>query len=78
MIASKVNAIVIAPADSKALIPVSKRAMDAGITVVNIDNKFDAGALKEKGLDIVFVGPDNRKGAKKVGDALAANATKPS
>lgn len=76
MIASKVNAIVIAPADSKALIPVSKRAIDAGITVVNIDNKFDAGALKEKGLDIVFVGPDNRKGARKVGDALVAKLAK--
>jgi ribose transport system substrate-binding protein len=45
MIAQKVDAIVIAPADSKALVPVCKRAMDAGIIVVNIDNKFDAAVL---------------------------------
>lgn len=48
MIAAHVDAIVIAPADSKALVPVSKRAIDAGIVVVNIDNPFDAAALKEK------------------------------
>ena len=38
MIAQKVSAIVIAPADSKALVPVCKKAQQAGITVVNIDN----------------------------------------
>jgi len=71
MIAQKVDAIVIAPADSKALVPVCKKAQDAGIVVVNIDNKLDADALKEKGASIPFVGPDNRKGAKMVGDYLA-------
>ncbi len=45
MIAQKVNALVIAPADSKALVPVCKKAKDAGIEVVNIDNKFDDEAL---------------------------------
>ena len=71
MIGQKVDALVIAPADSKALIPVCKRAADAGITVVNIDNKFDAATLKSKGLTTPFVGPDNRKGAKMAGDYLA-------
>ncbi len=71
MIARKVNAIVIAPADSKALVTVLKRARDAGILVVNIDNKLDAGVLKQAGLSIPFVGPDNRAGARKVGEALA-------
>lgn len=71
MIAQKVDAIVIAPADSKALISVCKKAADAGIVVVNIDNKFDSAALKEAGLKLPFVGPDNRKGAKLVGDELA-------
>src|SRR5262245_32178757 len=42
MIAQRVAAIVIAPADSKSLVAVCKRALDAGIPVVNIDNKFDA------------------------------------
>jgi len=71
MIAQKVDAIVIAPADSKSLVPVCKRAMDAGIIVVNIDNKFDAEVLKDKHAQIPFVGPDNRKGAKLAGVYLA-------
>ncbi|HTQ09484.1 MAG TPA: sugar ABC transporter substrate-binding protein [Fimbriimonadaceae bacterium] len=71
MISQGVSAIVIAPADSKALIPVCEKAVKTGIPVVNIDNKFDADVLKDRGLQIPFVGPDNRKGAKLVGDALA-------
>lgn len=71
MIVSKVDAIVLAPADSKALVPVVKKAVDAGIIVVNIDNRLDPDVLKSKDLNVPFVGPDNRKGAKKVGDYLA-------
>lgn len=71
MILAKVNAIVIAPADSKALVTVLKNASDAGIKVVNIDNRLDPDVLKSKKLDIPFVGPDNRKGSKLVGDYLA-------
>lgn len=72
MIAQRVDAIVIAPADSKALVAVCKKAQDAGIVVVNIDNKFDDSVLADKKLNLPFVGPDNRKGAKLAGDALAA------
>ncbi len=72
MIAQKVDAIVIAPADSKALIPVCKKAQQAGIVVVNIDNKFDKEVLTSSGAKFPFVGPDNRKGAKVVGDFLAS------
>ncbi|MBM4024882.1 MAG: sugar ABC transporter substrate-binding protein [Planctomycetes bacterium] len=72
MIAQGVDALVIAPADSKALVPVCKRAMDAGIIVVNIDNKFDEAVLQDKGVKIPFVGPDNRKGARLAGEHLAA------
>lgn len=71
MIVEKVDAIVLAPADSKALVPVVKEAVDKGVLVVNIDNKLDEAALKEKGLVVPFVGPDNRKGARLVGDYLA-------
>ncbi len=71
-IAQGVDAIVIAPADSKALVPVCKRAMDAGIIVVNIDNKFDSAVLADKGVKIPFVGPDNRKGARLAGEYLAS------
>ena len=71
MVAQGVDAIVIAPADSKALIPVLKRAQTAGVLVVNIDNKLDADTLKQAGLTAPFVGPDNRAGAKAVGEVLA-------
>ncbi|MEX6674731.1 sugar ABC transporter substrate-binding protein [Pseudomonas sp. W2Oct36] len=71
MIVKKVDALVIAPADSKALASVLKKAMDAGIKVVNIDNQLDADVLKSKGMEVPFVGPNNRKGAKLVGDYLA-------
>jgi ribose transport system substrate-binding protein len=71
MIAQGADAIVIAPADSKSLVPVCKKAMDAGIIVVNIDNKFDSAVLADKGIKIPFVGPDNRKGARLAGEYLA-------
>ena len=71
MIAQKADAIVLAPADSKALVAACKRAADAGLVVVNIDNRLDAAALAERGLRIPFVGPDNRKGARQVGEHLA-------
>ncbi|HEY9029623.1 MAG TPA: sugar ABC transporter substrate-binding protein [Burkholderiaceae bacterium] len=70
MMVEHVDAIVIAPADSKALVPVLADAASKGIIVVNIDNKLDDAALKEKGLVVPFVGPDNRKGAKLAGDYL--------
>lgn len=76
MIARGVDAIVIAPADSKSLVPVCKRAIDAGIVVVNIDNKFDAEVLEGKGVTIPFVGPDNRKGARLAGEFLAGRLSK--
>ena len=71
MIARGVQALVLAPADSRALVAVAQRALGAGIVVVNIDNRFDAAVLAERGIAIPFVGPDNRKGARMVGDAVA-------
>jgi ribose transport system substrate-binding protein len=71
MIAQRVDALVVAPADSKAIVPVCKKALDAGIVVVNIDNRFDAAALAEKNVKIPFVGPDNRKGARLAAAHLA-------
>ena len=72
MMARGVDAIVIAPADSKALIPVLQRAKAAGVLVINIDNRLDAVAMGQAGLSIPFVGPDNRAGARAVGEVLAA------
>jgi len=71
MVAQRVDAIVIAPADSKALVSACKHAQEAGIAVVNIDNKLDSQVLADQGLKVPFVGPDNRAGAKMVGDYMA-------
>jgi len=67
----RADAIVIAPADSKALVSVCKRARDAGVVVVNIDNQFDEVVLRDRGAKFPFVGPDNRKGARIAGEYLA-------
>ena len=67
-----VDMIVLAPADSVGLVPSVKKAVDAGITVVNFDVKLDDKALAEAGLkDMLFVGPDNEEGAYLAGVELA-------
>jgi ribose transport system substrate-binding protein len=71
MVARRVDALVLAPADSKALVGAVKKATDAGIIVVNIDNRLDRAAMAERGLSVPFVGPDNRKGAATVGAYIA-------
>jgi ribose transport system substrate-binding protein len=70
MMAQGVDAIVIAPADSRALVPVLAKALRQKIVVVNIDNKLDEATLQQAGIDVPFVGPDNRAGARAVGLAL--------
>ncbi|MEV6925680.1 sugar ABC transporter substrate-binding protein [Dactylosporangium sp. NPDC051485] len=70
-ITKQVHAIVLAPADSKALVQSVAKATKAGIKVVNIDVKLDDDALKQAGVDVPFVGPDNREGAKQSGLELA-------
>ncbi|OLL32130.1 sugar ABC transporter substrate-binding protein [Burkholderia sp. SRS-W-2-2016] len=72
MIRSKMNAIVIAPTDSKALAPVLARAIKAGVIVITIDNPLDEAAQKTAGISVPFVGPNNRNGARQVGEYLAA------
>jgi len=73
MVAMGVDAIVIAPADSKALVPALAKARRAGIVVVNIDNRLEAEVLEQFGLKIPFIGPDNRKGARMVADHVLAD-----
>ncbi len=76
MVNAGVKALVIAPADSKALVSAVKKAMDQGVVVINIDNRLDPELLKSKGISVPFVGPDNRKGARLVGEYLAKEKLK--
>jgi len=78
LVAAKVKAIVIAPGDSVSLIPALKKAADAGIKIINIDNRLDSEALKQAGLaDVPFVGVDNEAGAYSAAQFLAAKITTP-
>ena len=64
LIAAKVAAIVIAPGDSQRLVPVLKKAADAGIKLVNIDNRLDPAAVAQGGLPVIpFISVDNEKAA---------------
>lgn len=76
MIAKRVGAIVIAPTDSKAVVPALARARQAGIVVVNIDNRLDSGVLSDYGVHIPYVGPDNRAGAAQVAGMVAGRLKK--
>jgi ribose transport system substrate-binding protein len=69
-ITQQFDVIVIAPADSKAMVEPIKKALDAGIKVINIDVALDADAMADAGINLAFFGPDNRAGAKLAGDAL--------
>ena len=69
-VTQKMDVIVLAPADSKAMVASVARALKAGVTVVNFDVALDPAAMKKAGLDLAFIGPDNRAGAKLAGDAL--------
>ncbi len=71
-VTQKVDIICVAPADSVGLVAPVKKAIKAGITVVNFDVKLDDKALGKAGLkDLVFVGPDNQEGAYLAGKELA-------
>lgn len=76
VLAQGVQAVVIAPADSRALVPVLRKAQQQGVVVVNIDNKLDEDTLKAAGVRVPFVGPDNRAGARAVGEVVAARLSR--
>jgi ribose transport system substrate-binding protein len=64
LIEDQVDAIVIAPADSKELIPVLAEAQAAGIVIINIDNQLNPQIAKEMGLvDVPYISVDNEQGA---------------
>jgi len=77
-IQAKAQVMVIAPGDSTRLVPVLKKAQDAGIHVVNIDNRLSAQAMQAVGMKPVpFISVDNEKGAYKAAKFLADQVTRP-
>lgn len=78
LLKQRVDAIVIAPADSVKLIPVLKRAQDRGVVIVNIDNRLDQMIASDLGLaGVPYVGVDNVVGAYMVAQAIAAQVQGP-
>jgi ribose transport system substrate-binding protein len=67
-----VEAILIAPADSKGIAPALKQAADKRILVVNLDNRVDPATASTTGLQLGgYVGADNEEGGRLAGKAMA-------
>ena len=78
LIGQGVDAILIAPADSVQLIPVLKRAQDAGIVIINIDNQLDAQASEKAGLvNVPFISVNNEQGAYLSAEYISKDVTAP-
>lgn len=67
LLAQGVNAIVISRNDPKALMPVLKKAMDAGVPVITID-----GDIADPSLRKTFIGTENVDAAKEAGNYIAS------
>jgi ribose transport system substrate-binding protein len=71
MIVQSVQAILIAPSDSKAIVNVLKKAQRQNIFIINIDNRIDAETARAAELDIeCYIGVDNALGGQMAGEYL--------
>jgi len=71
LVTQKVDAILIAPAGSKEIVPALVKAKKAGILVVNVDNRVDPAAAKAAGLELDgYIGADNERGGEIAGEHL--------
>ncbi len=78
LIRAKTDAIVIAPGSSTELIPVLARAQQAGIKIVNIDNRLDPALSQQAGLiNVPFISVDNVKGAYQSAKYISDRITTP-
>jgi ribose transport system substrate-binding protein len=69
--ARRMDAILIAPADSRGIVPALKQAQEKGILVVNLDNRVDQATADSAGLALGgYVGADNEEGGRMAGEAM--------
>lgn len=71
-IVQKYNVIVLAPCAKEPLVPVVKKAVDAGIPVINVDDFIDVKLLTDAKAEVAaFIGSDNFLGGKLAGEKMA-------
>lgn len=71
LVEQQVDAIVLVPIDSQALVVPVVEAVRKGIPVINIDIRLDEALLEQAGVEVAFVGPDNYAAAYEVGRLLS-------
>jgi ribose transport system substrate-binding protein len=78
LIRAPVQAIVIAPVDSLELIPVLKKAQDAGIIIVTIENSLNYELSEKAGLvGIPYIGANNQQGGYEAARWIAGQTRQP-
>ncbi len=78
LIHEEVDAIVIAPGSSVDLVEILKKAQDAGIVIINIDNRLDAEECRKQGLvGVPFVSVRNDDAAYLSAKTIADRVTDP-
>ena len=68
LIAKKVDAIILSPMDANAVIPVLKKAKEAKIPVILVDQTIEAG---NEDLYVTYIGTDNFNAGKEAGTKVA-------
>jgi ribose transport system substrate-binding protein len=73
VLARGVDAVLIAPADSKGIVPALKQGQEKGALIINLDNRVDADAARQAGLELAaYVGANNQDGGRLAGEAMVA------
>ncbi len=67
LIAKKVDAIIVSPMDANAVIPALKKAKEAGIPVVLVDQTIEEG---NEDLYVTYIGTDNYNAGKEGGEQV--------
>ncbi|MGC8667302.1 MAG: substrate-binding domain-containing protein [Chthonomonadales bacterium] len=71
VVAKGIQALLIAPADSKGIVPALKDAQAKGVLVINVDNRVDADTARGVGLQLGgYVGADNEAGGELAGQGM--------
>lgn len=72
LIQRRVDAILITPSGSREVVPVIKRANEAGIPIINLDTRVNMELLQRDGAEVAtFIGSDNYMGGQMAAEYIA-------